>query len=33
MNKSYSDEFDARFVPGGDVTEHVIDQMGTVKAM
>lgn len=34
MTARYSDnEFDARLVPGGDVAEHLIDQMGTVKAM
>jgi hypothetical protein len=26
-------EFDARLVPGGDIAKHLIDQMGTVKAM
>jgi putative intracellular protease/amidase len=34
MNARYRDnEFDARLVPGGDVAEHLIDLMGTVKAM
>jgi hypothetical protein len=34
MNARYSNnEFDARLVPGGDVAENLIDQMGKVKAM
>jgi hypothetical protein len=34
MNARYSDnEFDARLVPGGDIAEHLIDQMGTMEVM
>jgi hypothetical protein len=34
IHARYSDnEFNARLVPGGDVTEELIDQIGSVKAI